>query len=165
MLSPKSIANFMIDMANSEGQTLDPMKLQKLVYYAHGWYAGYTGQPLIDEEIEAWPYGPVIPSLYYEFKRFGSGAIKAKATEFAHGSSREVAAPTDPDIRAFLQNVWKSYSVFTGGALSDMTHAQGSPWDITRRETHGMRGADIPFERIKDHFATVVQATQQAVPA
>jgi uncharacterized phage-associated protein len=166
MLSPKSIANFMIDLANNEGQSLDPMKLQKLVYYAHGWYAGYSGQPLIDEEIEAWPYGPVIPSLYDEFKRFGSGRITGKATVFSEGRLCEVPPPGDPNIRSFLQNVWRSYGRYTGMALSEMTHAQGSPWDVTRKETNGMRGADIPFERIRDHFIEAVQAANRhAVPA
>nr|WP_256351506.1 type II toxin-antitoxin system antitoxin SocA domain-containing protein [Pseudomonas gingeri] len=56
------------------------MKQQKLVYYSHGWHAGYTDQPLINEAVETWQYGPVIPSLYHEFKRFGSGEIVKKGT-------------------------------------------------------------------------------------
>lgn len=165
MLSPKSIANFMIDLAQSEGQALDPMKLQKLVYYAHGWYAGYSGQPLINEQVEAWPYGPVIPSLYYEFKRFGSGAICGKATEFVDGRPQEVPHPNDPNLRTFLQNIWKSYSRYTGVALSEMTHAQGSPWDLARRSSQGIRGADISFEMIRSHFAAAVASANQAPAA
>lgn len=162
MLSPKSIANYFLDLAQAEGQPLDPMKLQKLIYYAHGWYAGYRGEPLIDEAIEAWPYGPVIPSVYEEFKRFGAGAISAKACKFVDGQPEEVAAPADPDVRAFLHNIWKSYSRYTGIALSEMTHAQGSPWDITRKTTNGIRGADIPFPVITDHFRLAVAAANQS---
>ncbi len=40
------------------------MKLHKLLYYAAGWHLGFTGEPLFDEDIEAWQYGPVVPSIY-----------------------------------------------------------------------------------------------------
>lgn len=168
MLSPKSIANYLLDLARAEGQTIDPMKLQKLVYYAHGWYAGYRHEPLIDEQIEAWPYGPVIPSLYAEFKRFGSGPIAEKATEFSSAAMRmvEVPPPSDHSILMFLHNIWRSYGKFTGVALSEMTHAQGSPWDIARRASGGIRGADIAFPLIQEHFgAAVAEANKSAVPA
>lgn len=166
MLSPKSIANYLLDLARADGQTIDPMKLQKLVYYAHGWYAGYRNAPLIDEQVEAWPYGPVIPSLYYEFKRFGAGPILAKATEFCDGGIREVPPPQDPQLQMFLQNVWKSYGRFTSVALSEMTHAQGSPWEITRRSSNGMRSVDIQFVLIKNHFdAAVAEANRTTAVA
>jgi len=44
------------------------MKLQKLVYYAHGWHLALNNEPLIDEQVECWQYGPVISSLFHEFK-------------------------------------------------------------------------------------------------
>src|SRR4051794_9267350 len=100
--SAKSIANFFIGLAAAKGEKLSPMKLQKLLYYACGWYAGYTGQPLIDEAIEAWDYGPVIPSIYHEFKRFGSGSITARATDWDGGTEfNEVPTPIDPKIQQF----------------------------------------------------------------
>lgn len=35
------------------------LKMQKLVYYAQGIHLCYTNKPLFDEEIQAWPHGPV----------------------------------------------------------------------------------------------------------
>lgn len=150
--SPKSIANYFLDLAWASGQPIDPMKLQKLVYYATGWYAGYMGQQLIDENIEAWPFGPVIPSLYHEFKQFGAGSINRKATNYNGVGFVEAPAPTDPNLCRFLDNVWSSYGQFTGWKLSEMTHAPGGPWDLTWREAGGMRGSDIPFDRMAQHF-------------
>lgn len=161
LYSPKSIANFFLDLAKSSGELISPMKLQKLVYYAHGWYAGYTGQPLIDETIEAWQYGPVISSLYHDFKQFGSGAINRKATNFDGVTFREVPPPEDPVIRTFLQNVWSSYSPFTGLKLSELTHSTDGPWDKTWKASNGTRGTDIPFEDIAAHFKAAVENTQQ----
>lgn len=41
-----AIANEFIDLAAEREEQLTPMKLQKLVYYAHGWWLGLTSQPL-----------------------------------------------------------------------------------------------------------------------
>lgn len=161
MFNPKSIANYFLELAAANGQSISPMKLQKLVYYAHGWYAGYTNQPLINEAVEAWQYGPVIPSLYHEFKRFGSGSIQGKAVEFDALGVREATPPTDPQIRTFLTNVWNSYGRYTGIALSEMTHATGTPWDQTWSQCNGLRGVDIPFHQIASYFKTAVEKTAQ----
>jgi len=155
--SPKAIANYFLDLAQASGQGMTPMKLQKLVYYANGWYAGYTGQPLIDEAVEAWPYGPVIPSLYHEFKRYGSAEIDSRARE----EGREVQPPADTELRQFLDNVWKQYGQFTGIRLSEMTHALGSPWDLTWKAAAGVRNAGIPFELIARHFKQAADTAQQ----
>lgn len=165
MYNPKSIANYFLELAEQHGEQISPMKLQKLVYYAHGWYAGYVHQPLINESVEAWQYGPVIPSLYHEFKRFGSGPIKARACDFVPGGFAVVAPPADPNIRAFLDNVWRNYSRFTGIALSEMTHSTDSPWHKTWQEHQGMRSVDIPFETINEHFTTAVQKAQSGTTA
>jgi len=161
LYSPKSIANYFLDLAKARGEEISPMKLQKLVYYAHGWYAGYTGTPLIDEAVEAWQYGPVIPSLYHEFKKFGAGSIGAKATTIEGMEFREVPPPDDPNIRRFLENVWASYGQFTGLKLSEMTHAADSPWEETWKSAGGMRGTDIPFEKIQSHFAAAAASAKQ----
>lgn len=160
--SPKAVANFFLEFAASKGESISPMKLQKLVYYAHGWYLGYTKQPLINEAIEAWQYGPVIPSLYHEFKQFGSVGIKSKATEFDSSSFDfvEVQPPQEESIKKFLSNVWNSYGKYTGTKLSEMTHAEGSPWEHTWKAACGMKGADIPLNLIEQHFKAVIEKSQ-----
>lgn len=165
MFNAKSIANYFIEQAAARGETISPMKLQKLVYYAHGWYAGYTDRPLINEAVEAWQYGPVIPSIYHEFKRFGSGCITGKAFEYDALGVREAAVPSDPDVRAFLQNVYNSYSKYSGVQLSEMTHAAGTPWDVTWAAAKGMRGVDIPFATICEHFKNAVRKVQNGQTA
>jgi uncharacterized phage-associated protein len=160
-LNPKSIANFFLDLAKVSGDKISPMKLQKLVYYAHGWFAGYTGKPLINESVEAWQYGPVIPSLYQEFKRFGSGEIGAKACALEGFEFVEVPPPEDEGMRKFLTSIWESYGKYTGIALSEMTHAAGSPWDETWKANQGIRSVDIPFDSIAGHFKAAVEIAKQ----
>jgi uncharacterized phage-associated protein len=164
--STKSIANYFIDRAKDSGEKLSPMKVQKLVYYAMGWFAGYTGKPLVDDAVEAWQYGPVFPDLYHAFKKFGSGAITEKATELdINFEDIEIPAPDDPNVRKFLDNIWASYGKYTAVKLSEMTHAAGSPWDLTWQNSGGVRNKDIPFEVIQNHFKQAVDKAKTGTVA
>lgn len=165
MYSPKAVANYFIELAKRDGEEISPMKLQKLVYYAHGWYAGNKGEELIDEYVEAWQYGPVIPSLYHEFKRFGNKPITEMATEFNGDDFVVVPSPSDDDDRKFLDLVWKKYKGYTGIRLSEMTHAIDSPWDQVWRDSHGIRGANIPFDLLRDHFQVSIQKSREKLNA
>ena len=64
------VANFFIDLYNSvpEGQVTN-LSLNKLLYFAQGHSLAENGKPLFDEPIEAWQYGPVVPSVYHTFKK------------------------------------------------------------------------------------------------
>lgn len=138
------------------------MKLQKLIYYAHGWHLASTGKPLIDESVEAWKYGPVIPSVYHEFKSYGSGTIREKGTtiEAAECSSLRFVTPTvhDSETKCLLDTIWEAYGGLSGVQLSNLTHKQGTPWSETFAKSGGQKGFDIPNSVIKEHFDAVAAA-------
>src|SRR5260370_7712236 len=71
----KAVANEFLELAKKDGQQLTQMQLQKLVYFAYGWYLAITGTRLIDERVEGWQWGPVFPSIYKGLKRFGSSSV------------------------------------------------------------------------------------------
>ena len=81
MHSAKAIANYFLEKGWNEGIELSPLKLIKLVYLAHGWHLGFTENPLIADYVHAWTYGPVIPELYHEFKKYRNQPIKELARE------------------------------------------------------------------------------------
>src|SRR4051812_39910789 len=74
-----AIANEFLRLAKEDKAQISPLKLQKLVYFAHGWYLALAGKPLIEERVQAWQFGPVIPTLYREFKRYGNSPIASPA--------------------------------------------------------------------------------------
>lgn len=38
-------------------------KLQKLCYYSQAWHLAWTGNPIFEEDFEAWANGPVCPEF------------------------------------------------------------------------------------------------------
>lgn len=156
----KAIANKFIELAKEEGRSdLSPMKLQKLVYYAHAWFMAFTDKELIKEEIQAWKFGPVIPDIYHEFKEHGNTNITSFATELNFEESKlELITPvvdeTDEDAKAIINEVWKVYKDLTPIQLSNATHAKGSPWEVVA-SSYGSelpKNIEIPNTLIKDIF-------------
>jgi uncharacterized phage-associated protein len=154
----KQVANEFIQLAQDDGKQLTPMQVQKLVYFAYGWYLAITGERLLNERVQAWQWGPVIPSLYGEFKLYGSGPITEKAADF-YSSGTTVGfifpriASDDPKDTLALQviaKVWSIYGKFSAIELSSMTHAANSPW--SKYYDKNVRGTDIPDEAIRSYF-------------
>ena len=160
---PKAIANFFLAAAESEGKRLTPLQVIKLVYIAHGWNLALTKHPLINEHPEAWKYGPVVPSLYHEFKRFGNGPIEGRATDLVPKKIgdwafdiREVLPPDPEKDKAtcvFLERVWDVYKRYSGSQLSSLTHQLNTPWRKTWDEVgQYTKGKDIPEGLIREHY-------------
>lgn len=163
-----SVANHFLDLADRDGVPVSPMKLQKLVYLAHGWHWAVAGAPLIDEVVEAWKFGPVIPSLYHEFKRFGSGRIDGERFRRAvsRGHRWELVSyemPDDDESRlacAVMDRVWEVYKDYSAVQLSNLTHEDGTPWRTTwdGMGQRKMRGKDIEEEAIRSYFVNLIKA-------
>ena len=53
-----TIAYYFLEQGERENIPISPMKLQKLIYFAHGWCLAIRREALIMESVEAWKYGP-----------------------------------------------------------------------------------------------------------
>src|SRR5215469_1410850 len=154
--SAKTIANYFLEWGRRDRVPVDPLKLQKLVYLAHGWAMAFLGKPLIRDPIEAWRYGPVVPVLYEEFRKFGASPITDRAQEVPFESTRGI----DEKTKSLLDAVWQRYKPLSPIQLSLVTHEPGYAWDLVRRQTDlaPWGGAIIPNELIADEFARRQQA-------
>jgi uncharacterized phage-associated protein len=154
----KSIANAFLTLANRDGKPIDPMKLQKLIFYANGYFiAENDGNPLVNEYFEAWDYGPVVPTVYYEFREYKDRPIKRLAYTWDRKLSRSIVAPQpvgDAVAEAVIEWVWRSYGDFTGPELSSMTHKDGTPWSEARKRASnsGMRNERLEISETKRYF-------------
>lgn len=152
-----AIANGLIQLATSHGKPPTQMKLQKLIFFSHGWYLAICDAPLVDEGFQAWPYGPVIPSVYHEFKAYGTLGIDRPGTEFVFTpNGLEWIPPVVTDqtgaVQGLLNKIWDVFGKYSGGQLSEMTHVKGSPWKQMREQYGDVRDIPIPDEIIKKYF-------------
>lgn len=177
--SAESIANELLRCARRASVSVSPMKLQKLVYYSHGWHLGIDGTPLILEQVQAWKYGPVIPALYHEFKMFGNAPISRDAVELRVASDGEVQTYT-PDIesesngieedalaRALVDRIWDIYGGLSPIQLSRMTHQEGTPWYRVAAKFgfNPPSGINIPNELIARYFKSKLNDPAKATTA
>lgn len=98
---------------------LTNLKIQKLVYYASGFYNVLHKNKLFKENIEAWDYGPVVPSLYHSYKGFKYHSVLVEDFNIDK---------IDIHIRCFLNDIYKRYSKYSAKELVDMTHFANTPW-------------------------------------
>lgn len=152
MLPSEAVANYFIQKSFDTGQPLSPMKLLKLVYIAHGWHRGYFGTNLINDAVEAWQYGPVIPDLYRDIKHYGRRTIDAAIDGYLPLELYPQGALPNERTLALLDNVWRAYGDKDGLQLSALTHQPGTPWDIIWRQGGGARNAIIPNDLIEAHY-------------
>jgi len=159
--TPLQVANYFIKKNFDTGKGLTPMKLLKLCYVAHGWHLGITGEPLLTEPIQAWKYGPVIVSLYHDFKRYGNGEITSLEAELNDEWESCIPMPNDKNIESLLDKIWEIYGKYDGVFLSSLTHELGTPWDIVWNRNGGSQreGAIIPNDLIREHYVDKINRT------
>ena len=160
----KAVANYFLSKYGKHGIT--PLKIQKLVYIAHGWHMAFRGHedPLVgDEYAEAWQYGPVFPSLYHEFKHRGRLPIIDLATDsdFDFNEKKPKIPKSDETTRNLLDRIWNVYGDYTGIELSELCHQDDSPWDKTRQESGGKENADISDQDIANHYKKLLKRNRE----
>lgn len=107
------------------GKPVTQMKLQKMVYFAHGYHMAKGYGPLIDEDFEAWQFGPVVPVIYSEYKRAGRDPIRT-TDEQNDAKLRELS----PQAWESINYTWEATKNLSAMTLSNWTHKKGSPWDV-----------------------------------
>ena len=119
--NPCSIANEFIKLALEDNDPIDPITLQRLMFFAHGWMLAIHKKPLHYGSWQAWKYGPILPQVYFNLSYFRANPIPA-VIQFA-----DVADLSD-DARNIIDFVYKDYRPMGYQRLSDMARAKGSPW-------------------------------------
>lgn len=125
MPNSKQVAEYFLCLTEPEvGDIISNLKLQKLVYYAQGFHLALYNNVLFAEDILAWEHGPVVESLYHDYKQYGNQAIPPP-------SCFDQADFTDQQLE-LLNEVFEVYGQFSAWKLRNMTHSE-RPWLETLR--------------------------------
>lgn len=116
------VANYFIKRAGKERKWVDPMQLQKLVFYAQCWYIAEHGCCLFGEPVEAWTWGPAVRNVWKAY----SGTRKLVDEDV-------FLDELDDDAKDVIESVWCAYGHLSGLTLSKLTHRDGGAWRKARK--------------------------------
>lgn len=124
---------------NNEREGITNLKLQKILYLAQGYFLAKKKRPLFNDDIEAWQYGPVVPSVYKVYKGSNESRILLESD-----------VKIDHEDMVSIKEVWETFGKYSAGTLVDFTHKQ-SPWINSSASTKKV----ISQESMKDFFKGV----------
>jgi uncharacterized phage-associated protein len=141
------VCDYIIVKIREAGETLNQLKLQKLMYYVQAWHLAFQGSCLFDGKFQAWVHGPVSRELYDRFA--GSKSLYSEITR------QEVRQEFDMDAvlsdgAAHIDPVLEVYGGLTGSQLEEMTRCE-DPWIKARA---GCR----PSERCENEISESLMA-------
>ena len=137
-------SKFLLTLVDVEtGECMTNLKLQKLLYYSQGFILAILNKKLFEDPIEAWPYGPVVPTVYDIYKQYEKNPIPV---EHLNG---DFSIFTDNEKNIMTQ-VYSEYGQYSAWKLAEMTHEE-MPWKSTPSRHV------ITEDKLKSHFSTLVQ--------
>ncbi len=164
MYSAGLIASWFVNKGIEEKNYLTQMKLQKVLYITQGIYLLEFNKSLINEPIEAWRYGPVIPIIYQIYRQWGSSPI-TEPSKIALVQGRvqlyELDAFSD-EVEEILNAAWELTKDIKGEILANWTHQAGSPWHISYANGEN---SVIDTKEIEKYFKATFSKKEKAATA
>jgi uncharacterized phage-associated protein len=145
------IARYFLSIPDEDaGELVSNLKLQKLLYYAQGYYIAThgVGTPLFPEKIYAWKHGPVVKYVYNNYAKFENGSLPTGR------------APNLPqETVRFLNEIYRVFGRFSAWALRDMTHKE-PPW--LKNYKPDVKDVEIPLQDLFDYFGPQIRKKKRA---
>ncbi len=151
--SPKQIADwFLCSVDRASGSSITHLKLQKLVYYAQAWSLALFNRPLFEEDIEAWAFGPVVPSLFQRFKGRKWETLEAPDT----------CPSFDTKTEDLLKEILRVYGKYDAKYLERLTHRE-DPWLEARNGLAPEAASNniIPKEKMKKYYSKLYKEANE----
>lgn len=129
------------------------LQLQKFLYYIQGANLVLNDEPIFDNDIVAWQYGPVVPDVYYSFSNFYSKKITGVSPE-----RRDIFSENEIAVIEKVVNILINVDIWD---IVNETHKQ-EPWKINERCRCKIFNGEIK-SWFKDHWRQIWSVYQQAV--
>lgn len=157
-----AVANYFIDLSVRDNKPIHLLGLIKRVYIAHGFSLALLNHGLLDprfDKVEAWKYGPVIPSVYHSFKQNGKNNITEKTTVMEWDEKKEepkfeIPKLNNKEDKKIVEIVWKRYIDYTDSELVTLTHIYGTPWCLCYIKDENVVIPDILTE---DYYKRLIE--------
>jgi len=133
------IADYLLSKGHkANGEGITNIDIQKIIYLAQGWHLALRGEPLFQEPIRAWIYGPAVEEIYRRLEQYGDLPIPPSEAPANAGEG------LSEGVRHLLDQVWAKYSRMSALQLINLTHQPG-PWKTARGNLPATAKATTPL--------------------
>lgn len=158
MYEALAIANYFLDRFNNK---LNPMKLEKLCFFAYMWNLVLYKKPLFKEMICVDEFGIRIISIFDEFSLAGTKLIKSKGLVYNCYLDEFVEAKisiNDDKTAKLLDRIIEVYGDFSSLELSSILNKEGGLFDMISKQYPNRRYVNIPDKLIQEYGLKQIQA-------
>lgn len=132
MYSAVDVACAVVNYSQDIGYPISNLKLQKVLYFIDGFYMRMNNTPFFKDDIEAWPYGPVVVEVYNMFQNYGANFIPKTSSYFEFDNHKLYDKQYTEGIfqnedYIFITKVVEKLKKYSAFQLVDITHKQ-EPW-------------------------------------
>ena len=122
MYNVLDITEYIIKYCNEKNRTISNLKLQKLLYFVQAEFLVNKGKPCFSDPIEAWDFGPVVPTVYHKYLVYGSASIP-----YVEDNNLIIFSKNDKQL---MNSVLDEASNYSAAYLTKLTLNQ-LPWTET----------------------------------
>lgn len=117
--SASDVAKYVLKKCTDSDSPISNLQLQKILYFLQRDFLKKENAPLFFDAIEAWQFGPVVPSVYYDYCAYGANEIMKNIDSYLRLIDHKTKKLVDP----IIEEKCNKY-----------------PWDLVK-ETHKPDGA------------------------
>ena len=166
MVDILNMARYTILRLLQNGNSISPLKLQKVLYYLQAWYLVYFDRNLLfDDTPEAWVNGPVYRRVYevykgkglYEQFTFNDVLYNGQTDSDALAELHHTMDLSEQDWN-FVEAIYKHYGVMSQDYLVFLTHSQ-KPWNEARKGLQPFEYSDknISFNLMYEYYSEAIK--------
>lgn len=143
-------------------KAITPIKMQKALYFCFAYWAGFVrkgkidnqilsseNELLFDDRIEAWAYGPVVPSVYFNEKL--PDFLKIKRLETEAREKVEVILNSNDFLKETIDSILNDVFEISDFKLVSISHMDKS-WQNHFSSTDSKHNEEIPKEEIINEY-------------
>lgn len=137
--SASDVAKYVIKECNKYNHPISNLQLQKILYFLWIDYYREKQKALFEDRIFAWKLGPVVGSVYDEYKQYGGGKIPFQ------GDGDKIDSIDELILEPYILD----YCKMSAFDLVEKSHCFGGAWREIYNNGSG-EGYIIPFSLIRE---------------
>ena len=122
MYTALDVAKYVIWYCQQKGYVISNLKLQKILYFIQAQFLvfGDEHKACFSDDIQAWKFGPVVPTVYRKYRLYGNAHIPSfdKEENFSEIAEKD---------KTMINRIVDRCADYTASQLVELTHRQ-SPW-------------------------------------